>query len=326
LVRCVRDRNLTFYTLLEVGNMADSGSSVGSHKVDILLAIMTFIAVQMVFTFTHCKTSDSCDVPWVVPATRAASMVMYVSLLVGLVYLRYKASQCGNHEDVAALNTKFISVSGKAIVVWVVHICMSLMAPIVAGILIIVVDLPVWRRRDQSYLAKYLCKKDSETSEVQDVPISAHEESEDTGRAVHLVLDCIFLIGLLLIFEMSGCAKSNQCRNPSIVLYARVFFFAINGFLLLGLVILYCKAKKIGSDEALADAKRFRKRMLTSVIKACIFYALHIFLHLMAPLIVSTLSTIVLLPVWSDYKNSPWKKYMSSSAREGCTLEYIRLH
>jgi len=128
--------------------------------------------------------------------------------------------------------------------------------------------------------------------------------------------DLVLLVGAVLALNMGKCVKVKQCDEPYLITYALIFFGAFNGLLLLAQVMIICKATQSGTDEGAKDAKKVTRKMGIHIVKFALFFAAYGFLGLLAPLIASSLTALINLPVFSSYDQSLWKRYFGADARE----------
>merc|ERR1711933_357965 len=136
--------------------------------------------------------------------------------------------------------------------------------PIVSGIIISLVSLPIYSRRDYTYVSKYW-------SDSRDDHVAMNSfcgNSSDTKVAyVDICLDLLLLIGAALALSLSSCTNVATCANPWLVKVAVAFFGLCNGILLVATLKLLILAQQSDSEESIADANRLTRKAVMIVIK-----------------------------------------------------------
>jgi len=288
---------------------SDSGSAAGSHLIETLVDVFLVIGSFFVLKETGCTSAFKCPITWVPLVTEVLFTVTSVATAAVLLGLFLKAQSAGADDDAAALKTRLIKGVLKPCILWVMHVGMGAMFPMVSGTLIALLGLPFWSDKDHTYLKEYW-----------GVPIQGSSccGSGDEARShfLSLFFDLVLLVGAVLALNMGRCVKVKNCDKPYLITYALIFFGTFNGLLLLAQVLIICKAKKAGTDEGDADAKKVGRKMGIHIVKFALFFAAYGFLGLLAPLIASTLTALINLPVFSNYDQSLWKRYFGADARE----------
>jgi len=288
---------------------SESGSAAGSHVVETLVDVFIVVGSFVILKETGCTSAFKCPVSWAPLVTEVLFTVTSLVTIAVLLALMMKARSAGADEDAAALKTRFIKAVLKPCILWVMHVGMGAMFPMVSGALIALLQLPCWSDKDHVYLKEYW-----------GMPIEGASccgnGDEARSHFLGIIFDLVLLIGAVLALNMGTCVKVTKCDKPYLITYALIFFGTFNGVVLLVQFLIFCKAKKAGTDEGAGDAKKVGRKMAIHIVKFALFFAAYGFLGLLAPLIASSLTALINLPVFSNYDQSLWKRYFGADARE----------
>mmetsp|Transcript_27315 Transcript_27315/g.61668 ORF Transcript_27315/g.61668 Transcript_27315/m.61668 type:complete len:228 (-) Transcript_27315:400-1083(-) len=134
--------------------------------------------------------------------------------------------------------------------------------------------------------------------------------------------DIVIVIGVFAVFEIFDLTIG--LHHPELVWACRVFFAAISFLIITALISIRFKIKAHtrhqqtisgrSRETTAADIRLWRQLMGGMIIKIGVVLFLHLYFHLLQPLVVSMVITILQLPVRKTFANSLYFKYIHSTS------------
>lgn len=280
----------------------DGGGSAARHIVlEIVLDVLIYAVTALTLWYLGCVSTAGCPYSGLVVATKVLFLLVNIILIGGFHYLVSQARLVEDDADEEYLQSRFRMSLGKFAANIVMHLTFGVMFPLISGVIISVVSLPLWTDYDHSYLKKYW-KGMAAWSCAGLVP---HQQC----RRMEVISDLGVLLLVAAIAVSCHCEEVQNCSIPDLTSWLPIVTMSLTACVLGVQLYLLYKMHAVGTEDAKTDAGKVRFNIFKLIAKTGVYYALYAFVGMIAPLVAIPLVAVMTAPVFSDYDRSLWHKY-----------------